>query len=160
MDDFICNFTQYHQKFMPALFATGFTIGSFLFSMKSVIVRTLKEDVYDHEIYQDKVCEKVALNEGLGFYDNLSNFSSLLMKAIVWSFGSAICQISFGFFETWWASSICLIVAVLSWCYLGKAIFEVHSNWQDALSYADQTAKKKYKTKLAEHRKNPFDKVK
>jgi hypothetical protein len=157
MGEFLCNLILYHQKFMPALFATGFTIGSFLFSMKSVIVRTLKEDVYDHEIYQDKVCQKVALNEGVGFYDNLSNFSGLLMKAIVWSFSSAICQISFGFFETWWASIVCLSVAIISWCYLARAIFEVHANWQDALDYADQTAKKKYKNKLAEHKRNPFN---
>ncbi|MDO6446627.1 hypothetical protein Q4493_12655 [Colwellia sp. 1_MG-2023] len=141
---------------MPALFATGFTIGSFLFSMKSVIIRTLKEDVYDHEIYQNKVCQKIAANENIGFYDNLSNFSNLLMKAISWSFISAISQISFGFFESWWASIICLLAAIISWCYLGKAIYEVHANWQDALDYADKTARSKHKEVIEKQKQNPF----
>ena len=159
MNEFLCNLIAYHQKFMPALFATGFTVGSFLFSMKSVIVRTLKEDVYDHEIYQKKVCEKIAVNENIGFYDSLSNFSNLLVKAIVLSFVSALFQISFGFFETWWASIACLSIAILSWCYLGKAIYEVHANWQDALEYADLTAKEKYKGEIAKQKQNPFDKT-
>lgn len=149
---------EYHKLFMPALFATGFTIGSFLFSMKSVIIKTLKEDVYDNELYQEETCQRIADGETDSFYENLSNFSNLLMYAIISSFISAISQIAFGFLNVWWASSICLFIAIVSWMFLGMAIYRVHQNWQDSFRFADQKAKKSKKDRIKELKKDPFEK--
>lgn len=147
----------YHETFISALFVTGFTIGSFLFSMKAMIVKTLKEEVYDHDIYQDEVCQRIATGSDEGFYDNLSNFSSLLMKAIVWSFISAICQITLGAIGCWLSSIVCLLVAFISWMYLAFAINAVHNNWGAALVYANEVALKKNKANINKHKKSPFD---
>lgn len=146
----------YHSKYITSLFVTGFTVGSFLFSMKAVIVKTLKEEVYDHDLYQDEICQKIAMKESVGFYDNLSNFSTLLMKAISWSFISAICQITLGFFGGLIVSVICLTVAVISWYYLGNAIYRVHKNWSSALIYAEKIALIKNKKRIEKHSETPF----
>jgi len=157
METLVAEIIAYHSKYITSLFVTGFTVGSFLFSMKAVIVKTLKEEVYDHDLYQDEVCQKIAMNEKIGFYDNLSNFSSLLMKAITWSFISAICQITLGFFGGIFVSLICLTVAVISWYYLGCAIYRVHKNWDSALIYAERVALINNDDRIKSHSKSPFE---
>lgn len=108
-------------------------------------------------MYQDEVCQRIAAGSDEGFYDNLSNFSSLLMSAIVWSFVSAICQITVGAFGCWFTSLLCMMVAFTSWVFLALAINGVHNNWKSALAYANQVALKKNKANIDKHKQSPFD---
>jgi len=141
MSEFLIELTTYHQKLLPALFATGFTVGSFLFSMKSSIIKTVREDVFDDEKYQQEMCEKIALGQAAGFYCNLQNFSSLLMKAIAWSFISALSQVVFGVFEKPCTTIICFAIAFVSWFYLARAIYHVQNNMRVAIEYKEEMKK-------------------
>ncbi|MFT4850451.1 MAG: hypothetical protein ACI83B_003008 [Sediminicola sp.] len=142
----------YHQTFISALFISGFTIGSFLFSMKSVIIKTLKEDVYDNDEYQDKICQKIALGSKEGFYDSLQRFSDLLLKAIVFSFISAMFQITLGYVQHPVTSIICFLIAGFSWIYLARAIYHVQDNWRKSIEYSESMAKEKLAKKINDYK--------
>lgn len=64
--DSVCEIVKYHQEFRTALFISGFTMGSFLFSMKSVIIKTMKEDYYDLSQYQDAVKQRRQKGQKIG----------------------------------------------------------------------------------------------
>lgn len=131
----------YHQEFRTALFVSGFTIGTFLFSMKTFILKTMKDDFYDNEEYQRKVRQRRSLGQEVGFYSPLKNFSRLLLLSIVLSFLSALAQISVGYISDYRAVIICLILAVISWILVGISIYYVGENWSRALDLAEDKAK-------------------
>jgi hypothetical protein len=153
MTDCVQALITYHQLLLPALFATGFTVGSFLFSMKSTIIKTVREDVFDNEKYQLEVCQKIALGKNEGFYTKLQNFSSLLMKAITWSFLSAIFQVVLGAFKTGIASGLCFMVAIVSWVYLARAIYHVQNNMRIAIEYKETLKNEEMEAKITELKK-------
>ncbi|WP_444940251.1 hypothetical protein ACJJI3_15935 [Microbulbifer sp. ZKSA004] len=134
---------QYHEEFRTAIFVSGFTIGSFLFSMKSFILKTMKDDFYDSEDYQEKISQARKLGSDVGFYTPLKNFSRLLLCAIVLSFLSALSQISIGYISNPWAVIFCLILAFISWVLVAIAIYYVGENWSSAIDLAEKKAVKK-----------------
>ena len=131
---------KYHEEFRTALFVSGFTIGSFLFSMKTFILKTMRDDYYDNEEYQRKIRQRRNLGQEIGFYTPLKNFSRLLMSAIVLSFISALSQISIGYISDYRAVAFCLFIAIFSWVLVAVAIYYVGSNWSQALDLAETTA--------------------
>lgn len=50
---------QYHTDIRTSLFVSGVTIGSFLFTMKSTIIKTLKDDIFDTDEYQKDLVQKI-----------------------------------------------------------------------------------------------------
>lgn len=130
----------YHREFRVALFISGFTIGSFLFSMKTFILKTMRDDFYDNEDYQDKVRQRRELGQNVGFYNPLKNLSKLLLLSITFSFFSALLQISIGYIENYKAVIFCLLVAIISWGLVGVAIYYVSANWSKALDLAEKRA--------------------
>ena len=49
----------YHKELRQPLFVSGFTIASFLFSMKASILTTLKKDVYDTKEHQSQIAQRI-----------------------------------------------------------------------------------------------------
>jgi hypothetical protein len=141
---------EYHTKLIPSLFISGFTIGSFLFTLKSVIIKTMKDDVYDSDEYQEVICQRISLGEEIGFYDSLKRFSNLIMKAIYFSFLSASLQITIGFFENIYTTIICMFAAGISWFFLIKSVYIVQQNWQKAFQYSEDRTIKKNKSRIEE----------
>lgn len=138
---------EYYQEFRTALFITGFTLGAFLFSMKAMIIKAVKEDYYDKIEYQLQIKElRLRGHEG-GYYTNLSNFSQLLIRSIWVSFGSSLLQITLGYWSNVYAVLTCLTVAAYSWCLVGKSIFHVSENWKSLISLAEDTAKQLHEGK-------------
>jgi hypothetical protein len=148
--DFCLATIAYHNKLIVPLFISGFTIGSFLFSMKSTIIKTLKEEVYDTDRHQDLINQKIAFSEKKGYFEALKAFSNLLMTSIKLSFVSSILQITIGYVGTIYTSLFCLTIALLSWFYLGKALFQVQSNWNKAFDFAEYKAENENKLKVAQ----------
>jgi hypothetical protein len=106
--------------------------------MKSVIIKTLKEDVYDQDEYIKERCEDIAINKSKdGFYGSLKRFTRLIYSAIATSFLSAISQFTIGFLNESWSSIICLVLALISWVLLGLAVYFVQSNWIKAIDFAN-----------------------
>ena len=130
----------YYQEFRTALFISGFTLGAFLFSMKSVIMKTMKEDYYDREEYQDNIKQRRSIGQKIGYYSQLKNFSKLLISAICISFLSALSQITLGYIELKPVIYFCLSLAVVSWLLVGVAIYFVSVNWAKALDMAEEIA--------------------
>ena len=144
-----CHFLiEYHQEFRSALFISGFTIGSFLFSMKSVIVKTMKEEYYDLEEYQDAINQRISVGQNIGYYTHLKNFSFLLTSSIIMSFLSALSQISLGYVESCFSIIACLTIAFVSFSLVAISIFLVAKNWSKALDMAESRAINKNRNKI------------
>lgn len=102
--------------------------------------------------YQDSICQKIALGSKEGFYDSLQRFSDLLLKAIVFSFISAMFQITLGYVKDPIASIICFFIAGISWVYLARAIYHVQDNWRKSIEYSEAMVKIKLANKIQEYR--------
>jgi predicted PurR-regulated permease PerM len=132
----------YHKELRQPLFVSGFTIASFLFSMKASIITTLKKDVYDTKEHQSQIAQRIKHGKNVTYYGSLESFSNLLMKAIYFSFASSILNITIGFASFWLTTLICFITTGFAWFYLLKAMLEVHRNWKSAFEYAERRVEK------------------
>ncbi len=140
---------EYYPQVRSGLFISGFTVASFLFSMKSTIIKTLKDDIYEHEKFIDKSCESIALDKSDdGFYGRLKKFSTLIYLSISLSFLSAISQFTVGFIAASWAYFICLLLAFISWVVLGYTLYLVHENWTTLLDFEEALKREKYEKKI------------
>ena len=111
---------QYHSDIRTSLFISGVTIGSFLFTMKSTIIKTLKDDIFDTEEYQKDLVQKIVHSKkgkAPKYYGSLSKFSSVLFWAITLSFISSLSQITLGFIDNAIVRTGCLLIALISWAF-------------------------------------------
>jgi len=150
IDCFTKIITEYHQEIKGSLFVTGFTLGSFLFSMKSLIIKTMKEEIYDQEDYQKDIDDIRDTGEKITYYESLQDFSTLLYRSITFCFVSAILNISLGIIDTFVAATICLIFTLIAWFYIGKSLYFFQSNWAKVFEYAENKAKANRKSKRDE----------
>ncbi|MEP0357051.1 hypothetical protein [Paraglaciecola sp.] len=144
--EILVSVTKYHSAILQPLFISGFTISSFLFSMKATIITTLKKDVYDTDEHKKQIEQRIKHGVDITYYESLESFSNLLMKAIYLSFASSILNISLGFVSHWITALICLSATLFSWWFLLKAMIQVQSNWKTALKYAEKKVKKERDT--------------
>lgn len=140
-DSAFCIF-EYFESIRVALFLSGFTVGSFLFSMKSLIISTMKSSCYDSKRHKSAVRQRRKLGESIGYYSSLRNFSILLTASIAVSVFSGLAQITLGFLREEWAVYLCLGAALLSWILLAIVLGLVSSNWLKVLEYAEADAMK------------------
>jgi hypothetical protein len=140
-----CSLIEYHKEFRTALFISGFTIGTFLFSMKTFILKTLKDDFYDNVKYQERVRQRKNLGQNVGFYTPLLRFSKLLYLSIILSFFSALSQISIGYVSNFYAVLFCLSISFISWLMVGVSVYYVSINWSKIIDQAEKEAEGKAK---------------
>lgn len=146
------NIVEYHTEIRTALFLSSVTLGTFIFTMKSFIIQTMKKEVYDNESY---IQEKLPLKETgdiNGIYDQLKLLAGLLKWAIWLSFASAAMHITIGFIGSKWSSSICIIATILSWIVVATSVYFVSENLKLMINYSEEKVereeieKKKKKT--------------
>ncbi len=140
MNDFLDAIVTYHQTIKTSLFISGFTLGSFLFSMKSVIIKTMKEEVYDQDDYKKDIESLKGIGEDIGYYDSLRNFSNLLFWSISLSFLSAIVNLTLGYFKLHCSTITCIVITLVSWVVVGRALYFFQSNWSKVFEYAENKA--------------------
>jgi len=138
---------EYHKEFRSSLFISGFTLGAFLFSMKSVIIKIMKDDYYDRDEYKKLITERRSLGDSIGYYTQLINFSKLISKAIYLSFLSAIFQVTIGFIATPIPIFICIATAFISWVLVATAIYYVSQNWIMSLEWEEVRSQEKFDRK-------------
>jgi hypothetical protein len=133
----------YHEEFRTALFLSSLTLGTFLFTMKTFIIQTIKKEVYDHPRHQE-LAEDLAKdrNEEPSYYCGLKNLSSLILQAIVLALINAFIQISVGYIGHPATASACLISSIISWLAFSRVLFEVGRNMSDMFDYAERDATK------------------
>lgn len=116
--------------------------------MKSTIIKTLKDDIFDTEEYQKDLVQKIVHSKKAKapkYYGSLSKFSSVLFWAITLSFISSLSQITFGFIDNVIVRTGCLLVALTSWVLLAYAVFLVRANWSLAITFQEKEKERNLK---------------
>lgn len=116
---------------------TGFlALGGFLLSLKTFIIVTMKDGVYDTDAYRKVWRESKKRNVNFKLYTPLKELSDLLFYAILASIGAAIMQMTFGLCSIWWIALICVFSAVYASALLVRSLFLIKDNldrWFDYL---------------------------
>lgn len=133
----------YHEEIRSALFLSSVTLGTFIFTMKTFIIQTMKKEVYDNDRYQKK---KKNIDE-IGFtnsnYEPLKRLTWLLKWSIWLSLLSALSQITIGFSENTILSVICLILAASAWAIVGISVYFVSDNLSKMITNAEEELEEK-----------------
>lgn len=147
MEEKLNHLVTYHAEFRTAIFLSSLTLGTFLFTMKSFIVSTMKADVYDQEDYQELVRQRRKGGMDEEYYGPLKSFSKFITWSIVVAILNAFCQITLGYLNTPTAAAACFTSTVISWCLVGFVLHKVSSNLQTMIDRAEERAVKKLENK-------------
>lgn len=134
----------YHQEFRTALFTSSLTLGTFLFTMKTFIIQTIKKEIYDHKSYKSKV-ENIAALAGKTpqYYKQLKRLSRLIFFAITFALFNALIQITLGYVGLPLSAYICLISSFISWFVFLLVLLQVGNNMSDMLDFAEEDSQNK-----------------
>lgn len=134
---------EYYGENLRGNLFTGFlTVGGFLFSLKTFIIINMKENVYDHRKYKERVEEQRELNRSITFYGPLKRLSHLLFVSVLASIVSAVLQLTLGLIDHWVAVLVCLWSSVFSVLLLTDSLFIIKNNldqWFEFLEDAKNT---------------------
>lgn len=136
--DEIPKFSKYYaDNIRGHLFAGFLALGGFLLSLKTFIVVTMKENVYDDKKYIKNWEAQSKLNPTLKLYAPLKQLSNFLYYAIFASMLSAILQMSLGLFEHWIASAIAIWSAIYATLLLAWCLILIKRNLDTWFTYLD-----------------------
>jgi len=110
------------------LFAAFLALGGFLLSLKTFIVVTMKENVYDNIDYKEDFEEKLKLNPELKRYGPLQELSDYLYYAILASIISALLQMTLGLYPYWVPALIAISSAVFAMVLLISCLVLIKRN--------------------------------
>lgn len=96
------------------LFSGLLTVAAFLFSLKTFIIVTMKENVYATKEYGERLDELKKLDNSLKRYGPLEDFSTLLFLSVLISLSAAVIQFTVGLFDRPWAAAISIDSAIWS----------------------------------------------
>lgn len=119
------------------LFAGFLALGGFLLSLKTFIVVTMKENVYDDEKYIQNWEAQRKLDPQIRLYAPLRQLSDFLYYAILASIAAAVFQMSLGLYEHWLASTISVWSAVYATLLLIWCLILIKRNLDTWFSYLD-----------------------
>lgn len=134
----------YHHEFRTALFTSSLTLGTFLFTMKTFIIQTIKKEIYDQKLYKENI-ENIAKLSGKDaeYYKPLKSLSRLIFFAIVTALANAFLQISLGYVDCSLAAYVCMASSFISWFIFALVLFQVGRNMSDMLDFAEADAQNK-----------------
>lgn len=133
----------YHEEFRTSLFTSSLTLGTFLFTMKTFIIQTIKKEIYDHKSYKERV-ENIAKLSGKPpqYYKQLKRLSRLIFYAITLALFNALAQISLGYVGHTITAYICLGTSFISWLVFALVLMQVGNNMKDMLDFAEEDSHK------------------
>lgn len=138
--DLIC----YYQDLRSAFITSSVTMGTFLFTMKSFVIQTMKRDLYDKDEYQQAIAQR--RGEGKKsetYYGQLNRLRSLMLSAIVVAFINAGVQVIFGDTNQLWIVQACFLVTGFSWILVLASLFVVSHNLKEMIAISERLAQKK-----------------
>ncbi|MBX7154246.1 MAG: hypothetical protein U0Y96_12470 [Candidatus Kapaibacterium sp.] len=108
-----------YDKLRASLFTGYLTVGSFLLSLKSMILQKVYE-IYDDEVYTKQFVkeqskeqtDKYTVEIVNNIYIPLVNLNQLLLNGIALSLFTSICQLTLGMFNNKYLLSLCLAFAI------------------------------------------------
>ncbi len=137
--DLIC----YYQDLRSAFITSSVTMGTFLFTMKSFVIQTMKRDLYDKEEYQQAVAQRRREGKiGETYYGQLDRLRSLMLWAIIVAFVNAGIQVVAGDTNQVWVVKICFLVTTLSWLLVLASLFVVSHNLKEMIAISEKLAQK------------------
>jgi hypothetical protein len=136
---------QHFQSYKIAIFTGSITLGTFLFTMNTFIIQTMKREVYDKEEYQQSIAAR--RKEGLtkeSFYGQLLNLKHLLFLTIADAFVNAVVQITVGYYETLLSAAICFLSTGILICLTITALILVSVNLSRMIAISERAAEEKF----------------
>ncbi len=101
----------YGEDLRMGFFVAFLTVAGFLLSLKTFIVVTMKEGLYDSEAYIKRMQRRRAVNPQATHYGTLARLSKLLYLAVLLCLVAAVAQLTFGLRKECWAIYMCIALA-------------------------------------------------
>lgn len=137
VDDFL-NF--YDQRLRGFLFSGFLTVGSFLLSLKTFVVVSLKDKLFDSPSYIARYKSLNRLEEDgeidyKDLYKPLSNLTGFLFFSILFSIGTAVAQFSIGLMKNEYVIVFCIWMALFTVFLLMNSLRLIRKNLLVWLGY-------------------------
>lgn len=139
LGDLLC----YYQDLRSAFITSSVTMGTFLFTMKSFVIQTMKRDLYDRPEYQAAVAQR--RKEGKKsdtYYGQLNRLRSLMLWAIVVAFFNAGIQVLYGNTDQEWMAWLCFVITGLSWALVLGCLLVVSHNLKEMIVISEGIAQR------------------
>ncbi|MFP4672007.1 MAG: hypothetical protein ACLFMR_05510 [Desulfohalobiaceae bacterium] len=107
----ICIYNSYEKNVRPYLFFGFLTIGSFLLSLKTSILLTLKEKLFDSEEYKNRFKLTQQLDPRKKRYQPVEELGNLLLYSVAFALLTSIMHFTLGFIPSDIIASICISVS-------------------------------------------------
>ena len=143
LSDLLC----YYQDLRSAFITSSVTMGTFLFTMKSFVIQTMKRDLYDKPEYQAVIAQR--RKEGKkndSYYGQLNRLRSLMLWAIVVAFFNAGVQVLYGNTDQEWLAALCFLVTGVSWVLVLACLMVVSHNLKEMIVISEGIARKSEST--------------
>jgi hypothetical protein len=132
---------QYYQEFKAAIFTSSLTLGTFLFTMKTFIVQTMKREVYDNDDYQTDALARIKEDKKESIYGPLKNFKCLIFWTIVTAFVNSLMQLTLGYFKTITTTIVCFSLTGMSWIMAMIVLVLVSRNLTRMIEISERNAR-------------------
>lgn len=131
---------EYHDKWSVALFSTSITLASFIFTMKSFVIQTVKKNVYDTKQHKYLVKKRRFSGANTDYYGGLRRLSNLLKWTILLAIFNSICQLTLSIFNNLYASLFCIVVSLVLAILFSYVVYFVSLNITEMISLAEKKA--------------------
>lgn len=119
----------YDKELRSDFFIAFISVGTFLLSLKTFIVITMKKELFDTASYEKLHGNMSRLDPNVGpRYKPLRDLNDCLFWSILTSMITAVAQTSVGFVSSFWVSFFCIWLAVVSCLYLLYSLLLVKRN--------------------------------
>ncbi|GEA61030.1 hypothetical protein VCO01S_22230 [Vibrio comitans NBRC 102076] len=136
---------EYHSKWSVGIFTSSLTLASFLFTMKSFVIQTVKDKIYDSPSYRDKVKQRREAGSRVEYYGGLKRLSFLLKWTILVALINSMLQLCLSPFNNVWLAIICLFTSVITGFLFFSVVWIVSENMKDLIEQAEQKAESEEK---------------
>lgn len=137
----------YAENIRGHIFAGFLALGGFLLSLKTFIVVTMKDKVYDTDGYDQIWKDAYKLDSSIGKkYKPLSELSDLLYYAIAFSIAAAVAQMTVGLIENILATAFSLFLAAVATTLLIMSMLALKRNLEklfEIIEHANPDSEKK-----------------
>ncbi|MEZ9016345.1 hypothetical protein AB6E79_05470 [Vibrio lentus] len=136
---------EYHSKWSVGIFTSSLTLASFLFTMKSFVIQTVKDKIYDAPSYRNKVKQRRDSGSNVEYYGGLKRLSFLLKWTILIALINSMFQLCLSPFNSVWLAIICLFTSVITGLLFFSVVWIVSENMRDLIEQAEQKAENEEK---------------
>lgn len=131
---------EYHDKWSVALFSTSITLASFIFTMKSFVIQTVKKNVYDTEQHKSLVKKRRFSGANTDYYGGLRRLSNLLKWTIILAVFNSVCQLTLSILNNFYASAFCIVISLALAALFSYVVYYVSLNITEMINLAENKA--------------------